>query len=85
MRYSIYLACLPIGGNFTMDAEEAVEAVQLLKPCAVFPMHFGTFPVLAKSPAEFAGRLKARMPNVKVLTLKPGESYELTKQLHIMA
>ncbi len=84
-RYSIYLACLPIGGNFTMDAEEAVEAVQLLRPRVVFPMHFGTFPVLAKSPAEFAGRLKARMPNVKLLNLKPGETYELSKQLHIMS
>jgi L-ascorbate metabolism protein UlaG (beta-lactamase superfamily) len=85
VRYRLDLACIPIGGNFTMDAQEASEAVQLLKPRAVFPMHFGTFPVLTKSSAEFAGLLKERMPNVKVLSLRPGETYELTTEMHITA
>ncbi|MFB3888179.1 MAG: metal-dependent hydrolase [Candidatus Bathyarchaeia archaeon] len=79
-RYRIDLACIPIGGNYTMDAEEAVEAVALLRPRMVFPMHFGTFPVLARSATEFAGRVKARMPNVRVLALKPGETYDLGSQ-----
>ncbi len=79
-RYRIDLACIPIGGNYTMDAEEATEAVVLLKPRAVFPMHFGTFPVLAKSSTEFAGHLKTRAPKIKVLALKPGEVFELIRE-----
>ncbi len=79
-RYSIDLACIPIGGNYTMDAEEAMEAVLALRPRAVFPMHFGTFPVLAKSSTEFAGRVRASRPDTKVLALKPGETYELKRE-----
>jgi L-ascorbate metabolism protein UlaG (beta-lactamase superfamily) len=37
---NIDLACLPIAGTYTMDEEEAVQAVQLIKPKAVMPMHF---------------------------------------------
>ena len=76
-HYRIDLACVPIGGSYTMDAEEAVEAVQLLRPKMAFPMHFGTFPVLAKTATEFVALLKAKLPNVQVLSLKPGVTFEL--------
>ncbi len=76
-RYNIDLACIPIGGNYTMDARQAVDAVLMLKPRMVFPMHYGTFPVLAKSAAEFAGLLRSKAPNVRLLELKPGESRDL--------
>lgn len=33
---------IPVGGNFTIDAKEAVEVVNLLKPSIVIPMHFKT-------------------------------------------
>ncbi len=78
-RYNIDLACIPIGGNFTMDAEQAVEAVLMLKPRLVFPMHFGTFPILAKTPSKFVSALRSRVPSVKVVDLKPGETYQLTQ------
>jgi L-ascorbate metabolism protein UlaG (beta-lactamase superfamily) len=77
-RYSIDLACIPIGGNFTIDGQQALEAVLMLKPKAVCPMHYGTFPVLAKTTGEFASLVRSKAPTVRVLELKPGESYQLS-------
>ena len=37
------VAFLPIGGHYTMDAAQAVEAVNLVDPKLVVPMHFGFF------------------------------------------
>ncbi len=38
----IDLALLPIGGTYTMNVKEAVEAVKIIKPKIVIPMHYGT-------------------------------------------
>ncbi|MEM3641320.1 MAG: metal-dependent hydrolase [Candidatus Bathyarchaeia archaeon] len=73
--YTLDLALIPIGGYYTMDAFDAAEAVRLLKPKAVIPMHYRTFPVLAQSAEEFVERVRKRIPEVKVVVLKPGESY----------
>jgi L-ascorbate metabolism protein UlaG (beta-lactamase superfamily) len=67
------LAILPIGDHFVMSPKEAAYAVQLLRPKAVIPMHFGTFPVLTGTPAEFRA-LAEDAGGVEVLLLKPGES-----------
>jgi L-ascorbate metabolism protein UlaG (beta-lactamase superfamily) len=37
-----FIALLPIGGRFTMNAEEAAEAAQLIKPTIAIPMHYGS-------------------------------------------
>ncbi len=37
----IDVALLPIGGTYTMDENEAAEAVKDLKPKVVIPMHYG--------------------------------------------
>jgi L-ascorbate metabolism protein UlaG (beta-lactamase superfamily) len=74
--YKPDLALLPIGGYYTMGALEAAEAVRLLKPKVVIPMHYRTFPVLAQSADEFAKKVKKKAPKVKVVVLNPGESYQ---------
>ena len=74
--YKLDVAMVPIGGYYTMGAREAAEAVRMLKPKAVIPMHYKTFPVLAQSPDEFVMKVKEKMPGVNVVVLKPGESYE---------
>lgn len=33
---------IPVGGNFTIDAKEAADVVEQLKPSIVIPMHFKT-------------------------------------------
>ncbi len=37
-----FVALLPVGGRFTMCAEEAAEAAKLIKPTLAIPMHWGT-------------------------------------------
>jgi len=67
------LALVCIGGFFTMGPEEAAYAVrELIKPKAVIPIHYGTFPVLNRTPAEFK---KALGPSViQVLDVVPGQA-----------
>ncbi len=55
-KVDVMLAC--IGGHFTMGPERAAEAVKLVKPRIVIPMHFGTFPVLTGTPEAFGAALR---------------------------
>lgn len=48
---------LPIGGHYTMGAEHAAKAADMLGLSAVVPIHFGTFPILAGTPDELAQAL----------------------------
>ena len=41
---NIDVAMLPIGGTYTMDEEEAAEAVKKIQPKMVMPMHYGPIP-----------------------------------------
>ncbi|HET7892933.1 MAG TPA: MBL fold metallo-hydrolase, partial [Candidatus Sulfotelmatobacter sp.] len=66
--YAPEIAMLPIGDHYTMGPREAAYACNLLKPKAVIPMHFGTFPVLTGRP----GDLQKLVPNVEVVDMKPG-------------
>jgi L-ascorbate metabolism protein UlaG (beta-lactamase superfamily) len=36
------IALLPVSGKFTMDAEEAAKAAELIKPFIAIPMHYGS-------------------------------------------
>lgn len=71
--YDITVALLPIGGNFTMDIEDALYAVKLLRPDVVIPMHYKTFPVIDADPEEFVSRVE---PPTKGVVLNPGEEFE---------
>ena len=68
-------ALLPIGGNFTMDPEEALEAALMLKPDLVIPMHFNTFPLIKQDAGKFVK--EAEKKGLKALVLAPGESIEV--------
>jgi L-ascorbate metabolism protein UlaG (beta-lactamase superfamily) len=37
-----FVALLPIGGRFTMNVEEAVEAAKIIQPHLTIPMHWGS-------------------------------------------
>lgn len=72
--HDIDLAFLPIGDNFTMGVTDAAEAVRMLKPKRVVPMHYGTFPTIDTDPADFA---RAVGSAAEVTILGPGECVEL--------
>ena len=61
---------MPIGDHYTMGPREAAYACNLLKPKAVIPMHFGTFPALTGTPSA----LQKLVPGVEVDEMKPGET-----------
>jgi L-ascorbate metabolism protein UlaG (beta-lactamase superfamily) len=71
--YHPQVVMLPIGSHYVMNPAEAALACRLLQPEFVIPMHYGTFPVLTGTPEELAQQL-ADQPQIKVLTLQPGES-----------
>ncbi len=48
------VAFLPIGGWYTMGPLQAAMAGRMLEVETVVPIHFGTFPILAGTPAELA-------------------------------
>jgi L-ascorbate metabolism protein UlaG (beta-lactamase superfamily) len=67
------LALVCIGGHYTMDPEHAAYAMrELIRPKQVIPMHYGTFPVINRTPAEFKSAL-GNAP-IKVLDVKPGDA-----------
>jgi L-ascorbate metabolism protein UlaG (beta-lactamase superfamily) len=70
--YKPDLALVCIGGHFTMDPEGAAYALrELIRPKQVIPTHYGTFPVINRTPAELKAAL-GKAP-IKVLEAKPGE------------
>jgi len=56
----IDLALLPIGDNYTMGIDDAVEAAVLCQAKEAIPIHFDTFPVIPADPKEFVRRLAER-------------------------
>ena len=46
-----FIALLPVGGQFTMTAEEAAKAASIIKPSLAIPMHYGTI-IGSKADAE---------------------------------
>ena len=71
-KVDLMLAC--IGGHFTMDPVRAAEAVALVKPRQVTPMHFGTYPILAGTPAQFKAALAKRKLGERMVEMKPGDT-----------
>lgn len=72
-RHPIDLAFLPIGDNFTMGIEDAAYAVELLKPQAVVPIHYNTFPPIKQDPNEF----KKLVKNASVHIWEAGQGTEM--------
>lgn len=56
----IDLALLPIGDNFTMDVNDAVEAAVLLGCKQATPIHYNTFPIISADPEEFLLRVETK-------------------------
>ncbi len=49
-----FVALVPVGGRFTMSAEEAAEAVKIIKPDLAIPMHWGKIVGSEEDAKEFA-------------------------------
>jgi L-ascorbate metabolism protein UlaG (beta-lactamase superfamily) len=74
-KIDVMMVC--IGDHFTMGPKRAADAVKLVNPRAVIPMHYGTFPVLTGTPAAFDREMKERGVKTKLRVIEIGETVSL--------
>jgi L-ascorbate metabolism protein UlaG (beta-lactamase superfamily) len=70
------LALLPVGDNFTMGPDDALKAIELIRPKIVIPLHYDTFEVIEQDVRAWAERAEQRF-DVRAAVLEPGASVEL--------
>ncbi len=68
-------ALLPIGDNFTMGIDDAVQAVGFLNPRLALPMHYDTFEIIAADPDQFVTQVAAAGGHAQKIMI--GESVEI--------
>ncbi len=76
--YAPELALMPIDGYYNMGPREAAYAVTLLGVRRFAPYHYGTFPMLAGTPAAVADALRARGSSASVVPMEPGDAIALS-------
>lgn len=69
-RYHLDAAFIPIGGYYTMDQIDAVEAARLVGAPIVVPFHYNTFPLINANPEQFAQDVADQVPGVRAEVLK---------------
>jgi L-ascorbate metabolism protein UlaG (beta-lactamase superfamily) len=74
-RSGIDVALLPIGDNFTMGPDDALEAVKLLNPKTVIPIHYNTFPVIEQDAQAWKARVEAET-QARCVALEPGQTLD---------
>jgi L-ascorbate metabolism protein UlaG (beta-lactamase superfamily) len=75
-KKGIDLALVPIGDNFTMGPEDALEAVKLIGPKQVIPIHYNTFGLIKQDGAAFKRDVESQT-SARCIVLEPGQSVEL--------
>lgn len=73
LRGKVDVALLPIGDNFTMGPEDAVRAVDFIRPQTVIPIHYNTFDMIAQDAEAFRASVGSL---ARVEIVQPGEVYE---------
>jgi L-ascorbate metabolism protein UlaG (beta-lactamase superfamily) len=72
-RTPIDVALMCIGGHYTMDRTDAVEAAQLVGARTVIPCHYNTFPLIETDPNTFKSDVESATQSHAVV-LEPGEA-----------
>ncbi len=62
-----FVAFLPIGGTYTMNVDEAVEAAKMIKPSIVVPMHYGSIAGKKEDAMMFKKKVEEAGGRVEVL------------------
>jgi L-ascorbate metabolism protein UlaG (beta-lactamase superfamily) len=70
----IDLALMCVGGHYTMDRFDAVEAAKLIGAREVIPCHYDTFPAIETDVQAFKADVEADSSS-QVVVLEPGESH----------
>jgi L-ascorbate metabolism protein UlaG (beta-lactamase superfamily) len=73
-RGDIDVALVCIGGHYTMDREDAVEAARLVGARQVIPCHYGTFPPIETDVQAFKSDVEGAGAG-DVIVLDPGDTH----------
>jgi len=73
-RDPIDVALMCIGGHYTMDRHDAVEAAKLVGAGTVIPCHYDTFPPIETDANAFKADVESAGAG-SVVILQPGESH----------
>jgi L-ascorbate metabolism protein UlaG (beta-lactamase superfamily) len=76
--YPVDLAILPIAGAAMMDYIQAVEAVRMIGPIAVMPIHFDTWGEPEETLRRFTDRCEKVNPNVQIIKPEKGNFIDLS-------
>ncbi|MBU0614948.1 MAG: MBL fold metallo-hydrolase [Nanoarchaeota archaeon] len=63
------IALLPVGGTYTMGAEEAAKAVKIIKPKIAIPIHWGSGIVGHRDDADYFKDLSEHDTNIVILEI----------------
>jgi L-ascorbate metabolism protein UlaG (beta-lactamase superfamily) len=67
---------MPIGGNFTMDPDDAAYAARnWIKPKMLIPMHYNSNPLTKGTLAEFQEAMKGS--TIRVIPMTEGQTVDL--------
>ena len=69
-NYKPDLVLIPIGGHYTMGPQDAANATRADQAQVAMPMHYGTFPLLRGTPAEFRAALG--QTSIQMIDAEPG-------------
>jgi L-ascorbate metabolism protein UlaG (beta-lactamase superfamily) len=67
-------AFVPIGDNFTMGPADSIEAIKLIRPRLVFPIHYNTFDVIAQDAPKWA-RMVQHDTDAQAVIVDPGGTF----------
>ena len=73
-RNAIDVALMCIGGHYTMDRTDAVEAARLIGANTVIPCHYDTFPAIETDAQAFRSDVESATGS-NVVILEPGQTH----------
>lgn len=78
-RKPIQVALLPIGDNFTMGMEDAVEATKMLHPKFVIPMHYNTWDIIKQDAGKFKKMVESESNTIPIV-LVPEQKFQIPQR-----
>jgi L-ascorbate metabolism protein UlaG (beta-lactamase superfamily) len=73
-RHPIDIALMCIGGHYTMDRHDAVDAADFVGAKTIIPCHYNTFPAIETDAAAFQTDVEKAL-DATVVVLEPGQAH----------
>jgi L-ascorbate metabolism protein UlaG (beta-lactamase superfamily) len=73
-RHPVDIAIIPIGGHFTMDRFDAVDAADFVGAKTIIPCHYNTMPAIEADAGAFQTDVEKAL-DATVVVLEPGQAH----------